>query len=207
VIGVDVCWASVDEVTTPDPSTLSVAERDRAAAFTFASDAARFVGRRAFLRGVLSTRLGVAPADVELMVAAHGRPVLAGGELAFSTAHSDGLAVVALADDAMVQVGVDVERMRSDVTTAELAGRVLTEDESAAVTGPESLFVFWTVKEACLKAAGTGFQCPATDVVVTWRGDELGVDGWSVERLTPPRPGFVAALAVSRRAAPPAAGR
>jgi 4'-phosphopantetheinyl transferase len=207
VIGVDVCWAPVEEITRTDPSTLSVAERDRAEAFAFASDATRFMGRRAFLRGVLSARLRVAPADVELVVSAHGRPVLAGGELAFSAAHSDGLAVVAVADDATAQVGVDVERMRADVTVADLAGRVLTDDEAAAVTGTESLFVFWTVKEACLKAAGTGFQRPATDVVVTRRGDELSVDGWSVERLTPPQPGFVAALAVSRRAAPPAAGR
>jgi 4'-phosphopantetheinyl transferase len=188
-----------------DVAVLSRDERQQATRFRSQRDASRFVARRAFVRRVLAERLDVAPGAVPLILGEHGRPVLADGAVRFSAAHSDGLAVVAVVDDG--EVGVDVERMRDDVRLRDLAGRVLTTAEAAAVTDQVSLFTYWTVKEACLKAAGTGFQRPATSVEVVVDGDDVRVDGWHVTRLRAPRDGFMAALAVSSSAARPAGAR
>src|SRR5205085_1333388 len=70
-------------------------ERDRAAA-------------RAALRMVLGRYVEVAPAEITLVEVDAAKPALAGARLEFNVAHTEGLALVAVAG---VAVGVDVERM------------------------------------------------------------------------------------------------
>ena len=60
-----------------------------------------------------------------------------------------------------VDLGVDVERARRQARTAALARRFFHPDEvrdlAADPCDPRRFWATWTLKEACLKALGTGF--------------------------------------------------
>src|SRR5579859_7358859 len=94
--------------------TLSEDEHVRAARLHFARDRRRFVAARGILRALLGAYLGIEPRLLQFTYGAHGKPALAPthGEvwLSFNLAHSDELALYALARRR--PVGVDVERMR-----------------------------------------------------------------------------------------------
>ncbi len=123
----------------------------------------QFALARSLLRQVLSAyEPDVAPALWEFQSSAEGRPFLASAfdhtGLNFNLSHTEGL--VALAVCRHARVGVDVEKMGraplavaeryfSAAETAQL--RVLPADEQA-----RHFVRLWTLKEAYLKATGTG---------------------------------------------------
>ncbi len=110
-------------------------------------------------RAVLATHLGVDPEDVDIQ---HDCPQSAAAQgkqgLYFSLTHTDGL--VALAVTRAGQVGVDVERVRALPEEA-FAAAVLSEPERAALRNLPpgernvAMAVWWTRKEAVLKATGS----------------------------------------------------
>lgn len=126
---------------------------------------------RAALRELLGGYLGIDPANVELTVGAT-KPTLAGGELEFNVAHTDGLALIAIA---AVPLGVDVERVEPVAAEefADLVEFVLTDDERDELDRlpePERVSAYyrvWTRKEAYVKATGEGIAGrPLPEVVV-----------------------------------------
>jgi 4'-phosphopantetheinyl transferase len=84
--------------------------------------------------------------------------------LTFSLAHTGGLAIVAVTKGSTV--GADVERTDRRVHVQGLVRRFFAPEEVQALgkLPPESLaerfFLHWTLKEAGLKAMGTGFSLP-----------------------------------------------
>lgn len=139
-------------------------ERSRAGRFRFERDRHRFVARRVFLRRVLGGYLGVAPALVRYRAAGSWRPELdPPASLNFSTSHSDGLAIVGVADRL---VGVDIERLRPipdalDLARSFFAGRESEHLRSAPMEERSAAFLrLWTRKEAYVKALGAGMSVP-----------------------------------------------
>jgi len=167
VWSVDLSSPARAETTT---AVLSLAERARFAALS-AEDRQRVTTTRAALRELLSGYLGIAPADVAL-TASTAKLALAGGELEFNVAHTEGLALLAVA---AVPVGVDVERVElvADDDFADLLEFVLTAqelDELVRLPEPGRLGAYyrvWTRKEAYVKATGEGIAGrPLPEVVV-----------------------------------------
>lgn len=126
---------------------------------------------RVTLRELLGAHLGIDPADVAL-TAGTTKPALAGRELEFNVAHTDGLALIAVAT---VAVGVDVERVEPVAADefADLVEFVLTygeRDEIDRLPEPERVSAYyrvWTRKEAYVKATGEGIAGrPLPEVVV-----------------------------------------
>jgi 4'-phosphopantetheinyl transferase len=155
---------------------LDEVELDRSARFRFERDRARFVARRAFLRGVLSGYLGVRPGAIRYRLSEHRRPELDPVHgLTFSTSHSAGLAVVAVTRDR--RVGVDLERTREVPDVLRLAAGVCTpaELDGLRLVDPgrqaEAFLRIWVRKEAYLKALGTGLAVAMDEVHV---GDTAG---------------------------------
>lgn len=152
---------------------LDVSERARAARFARAADAARSVASRALLRRTLSRYASVTPEQWRFATTPHGRPVLAArgpdGDLRFSVAHTAGLAAVAVAHGR--EVGVDVERL-DRLVRRDLAARVCSPREAAALRArtpgdwPRAFLEYWTLKEAYLKARGTGLALPPRAVTL-----------------------------------------
>ena len=125
----------------------------------------------------------------------HGKPVLDQPTLHVSTATSQGLSVVAVAD---APVGVDVERV--DATRFDGFDDVALAPGEVAPT-PYDRAVLWTRKEAVLKATGEGLRTdPRTVDVTRPRADcafhDVAVpDGWVAS----------AAVLTAEAGAPPAA--
>ncbi len=167
---------SRDESTRPHSlALLSSDERDRAARFAFDSDRNRFVVSRAILRMLLARYLGMLPREIVLVYDSYGKPSLSThqnpGGVSFNLAHSGDCAVYAFAR--RVQVGIDIERQRSEVPVTELAERFFSPRERNALRAlpdeerREAFFRCWTRKEAYLKALGQGLSVPLDKFTVS----------------------------------------
>jgi 4'-phosphopantetheinyl transferase len=149
---------------------LSRGERGRARRFVFPADRHRFVVARAALRLILSRYTGISPALLTFETNEYGRPELpasAGApRLRFNLSHTRGL--IAVAACGHYDVGVDVEWMvrRSPAELLDLAARVFSPLETAALRRwPEEerdrrFLQLWTLKEAYIKARGLGLSLP-----------------------------------------------
>ena len=192
---------------------LSRDEQDRAHAFHFERHRRAFVIGRGLLREILGWYLGQNPGSIEFRYSYHGKPALWSvetSELQFNVAHSEDLAVYAIARG--VQLGVDVEYVR-DLPDAELIARQFFAKEEywELVTLPpddrkEAFFNCWTRKEAYLKALGGGLSVPLNRFQVSlgpgraakllkFDTNQPGPSDWTLYHLIPTE-GFVGALAV-----------
>jgi len=119
------------------------------------------VAGRAHLRRILGRVLGRAPADLTLEYGPHGKPILPDVPgLEFNLSHTSRTGLVAVTWN--TRVGVDVEKERDLRLMARVAERFFAVGEYEAWSRlPESerraaFFRLWTLKEAYLKAWGTG---------------------------------------------------
>jgi 4'-phosphopantetheinyl transferase len=142
---------------------LSEQECDRAARFVFARDRRHYEAAHCALRGVLAGRTGVAAKELRFAEGAFGKPRLVTGRpVAFSLSHSDGVGLIALANEG--EIGVDVECLRPIHDARELALQNFAPGEietlACAPSEQRSLAFLrgWTRKEACLKAVGSGLS-------------------------------------------------
>ena len=129
---------------------------------------AEFRSARALLRRMLSRYSAEDPRAWRFSRSADGKPEIAGvgsnRSLAFNVSHTQGLVACAVARD--TAVGIDVEWSGRSRRYEALAGRVLApaereEMESLAASSRIPRFLdYWTLKEAHLKAAGTGLRVP-----------------------------------------------
>jgi 4'-phosphopantetheinyl transferase len=145
---------------------LSPDERGRADRLRFQQDRQRFIAAHAMVRTVLGGYLGRAPADLRFLSNASGKPRLEGAfctiDLRFNLSHSHDIFLLALAEGR--EVGVDIERERSDLDILDIAKRFFAVEEFTALRDmPQearrsAFFQAWTRKEAFLKAAGNGLS-------------------------------------------------
>ncbi len=191
--------------------TLCPAERARADRFFLARDRNRFIVCRGILRGLLGGYLNTAADQLRFCYGDQGKPRLAeqggAGGLHFNLSHADGMAVLAFTRRG--EVGVDVERVRTDAPWEEIAAYVLScRDRVLLRNIPGALrrrafFATWTCKEAYLKARGQGLSFPLNRIDVSLAPlalrrvgcDEQEAARWSLREL---RVGgdYVAAVAV-----------
>ncbi len=163
--------------------TLSPAELDRASRFHSLCDRNRFMARRGILRQICSAYLAIEPAQLAFDCGAWGKPYLSKelerGNLRFSMSCSHMTVLYAFARGR--EVGVDIERVRSDVEWQSIAALCLSSREvallrvlpRAAQTG--AFFTLWTRKEAYVKARGTGLSTPLNRIDVLGRRSHCGV--------------------------------
>lgn len=105
--------------------------------------------------------------EIEILSDADGAPQLrlSGAREALSIAHSAGHALAALGPVGG-SVGVDLERIRP--VREDLASRILCEDDLSSSC--DSLLVFWTLKEAAIKALRTRPAPARREIAVTLTG-------------------------------------
>ena len=169
-----------DATIAPHRAILSTDEQARADRFHFQKDRVAYTVARATLKSLLGRYLRAAPGDIEFQYSAHGKPYLESsvnpGDVAFNISHSYGLALLAFGVGR--QVGVDVERIRPDFGTLEIAQRFFSPTEVASLLRQpparqaECFFNCWTRKEAYIKAIGEGLSCPLHKFDVTLGLDE-----------------------------------
>lgn len=185
--------AQPDEWVEQLGGTLSEDEQSRAEGFHFERDCRRFVVGRGLLRVLLGRYVDRAPEDLVFTYGPNGKPYLAGEDVHFNLAHSEGLAVFAFTRAG--DVGLDLERVRELPDWPAITATCFPADErrrvqrAAPTDRLAEFFRAWTRQEARLKAAGTGLG--ADDPVLE--------HGRCVHALQV-APGFEGALAVSREA-------
>jgi len=142
---------------------LSHDERERGSRYVSAAHGRDFLMARGLLRLVLSRYLGADPAALQFTYGPHGKPALAiagASWLRFNVSHSGRVALYAIARDR--EVGVDVEHLRPELATWQLASAFFAEAEVRALRQlgddlrPDAFFACWTRKEAYVKATGEG---------------------------------------------------
>ena len=191
---------------------LSADEIARADRFVTGTLRSHFAVGRGLTRVILASYTGVAPAEIAFAYGPQGKPSLAHPEsrLRFNISHSHGVALFAVTIDR--DVGVDVERVRPDISFEAIAEDFFSPEERdvlRAVPGPDKARAFfdcWTRKEAFIKARGEGLSFPldAFDVsvhpdpprLVATRPDRDEASRWSLYDLEIGAPRFVGTIAV-----------
>jgi 4'-phosphopantetheinyl transferase len=161
-----------DSVGRPLAGALDTEERARAGRFRFAADRERYVARHAALRVLLGTYLDRDPGELGFLRTPHGKPFLeAAGtcNLHFNLSGSGDFSLIGIAH---ANVGIDVERITDRASLMDIAAAHFRAEERAYLesrTQRERLRTFyriWTIKEAFLKATGTGLSVPLDRVAV-----------------------------------------
>src|SRR5579863_6090040 len=187
------------------PLCLSAEESGRAARFIFPRDRASYTVAHTALRGILARYTGEQPGAVSILTAEKGKPYLPGHpDVRFNLSHSGSWAMAAVARGR--EVGVDIETIREDRSTIEIADRFFAPAEVRELmeAPPErrtrAFFACWSRKEAYIKARGEGLRIPLDSFEVSL-GERAILrkaedrDHWSMCALVAP-PGYAAALVV-----------
>jgi len=208
------CESSVscDSVLSPD-------EHERAARFHFENDRRRFKIAHDSLREILARYLNLPAAELTFGQTHYGKPFLINPEasgLLFNMSHSEDLAVIAVARER--EVGIDVEFMRADFATNEVAEHFFSVAEIYTLSGLDphqrtrAFFDCWTRKEAYVKARGEGLSMPldvfdvslAPDspaALLRNRKDESETLRWILSDIALPA-NYVGALAIEVKPSP-----
>lgn len=181
---------------------LSPAEQARAERFKFPDDSRHYVAAHGYLRRILSHYCQVDPGALILESLPSGKPrLICNGEcpeMEFNLTHSHGRGAVAVACGRAV--GIDLEKVRTDVDGRRLAARYFSvREQSAVLTAserrmPDVFFRHWVGKEAYLKGTGVGLQLPLDrcEVIVTeaeeravirCQGETGSSEAWTVRYL------------------------
>jgi 4'-phosphopantetheinyl transferase len=196
-------------------SLLAPDEVERAGRFHFERDRASFILARGMLRSILAAYLQQNPAQLRFSFSEYGKPALIvnddnSGELRFNVSHSHELALYAVTRNR--EVGIDVEYMRADFASEEIAERFFSSGEVVALRAlpqdrrTEGFFNCWTLKEAYIKARGEGLSFPLDRFHVSLsQGEQQAILNvheapietarWSLQALMP-EDGYAAAIAV-----------
>lgn len=144
---------------------LTPEERTRQARPTIEKRRREVLLTRALVRSVLSSYTGADPLSWRFGVGEHGRPFIDGpAEFDFNLSHCEGMIACLVANAPML--GVDVEFMPRRGKLDDVAEHYFAAPECAALRAvPEAekrrrFFTYWTLKEAYIKARGTGLALP-----------------------------------------------
>lgn len=205
---------SLDE--DPTESDLAILSRDEARRVgqMATTPRRRFVGARALLRRLLARYLDRNPRSIRFTYEPSGKPRLAGpaasAGLRFSLSHSGNLALFGFSG---ADLGVDLEEIRPLRDQKRLEARLFSPaevdwlEEMPPKARLDAFFGLWTLKEAYVKALGTGIATslsafevacpPSLEAAVRLRDGPLVED--CALRCIEPRKGLVAALAMRGR--------
>lgn len=201
--------------TIPSEDSLSEDERQRASRFHFDVDRNRYIVAHASLRGILARYLQCEPHDLKFSANEYGKPFLdrsndfsRSKNIEFNLSHSGDFALIAVAHGR--KIGIDVERIRTDIELEDLARRNFSPREvSELMTLPLEhrtlgFFTCWTRKEAYIKTQGLGLSLPLDSFDVSLgepaalkatRPDAQEASRWSLYSLNV-ESNYAAALAV-----------
>jgi 4'-phosphopantetheinyl transferase len=183
-------WTANCDVIDDKPTwgLLDADEANRAKRFRGPLDSRRYVVSHAVLRSILSKYLNEKPESIEYERGLHGKPGIAGGSwLRFNMSHSNGMAAYAITSEC--DVGIDLQYTR-DIPFMELSRSVLSTNEDAylrSVPIEERLnvfYMFWTRKEAYIKAISEGLYAKLNSVDVSFKNEmhrlSYGGSNWSI---------------------------
>ena len=177
-----VAYATDTDVPQQCEGMLSPAELDRAAEFKSPRRRQQYLLSRCLVRAVLEDHTGSPAHSFTISADERGKPRVEDGP-AISISHSRDIVACAVADHG--DIGIDVEAPGRSRDVAAIADRYFNREEAEWLrTQPaDRFYMLWVLKEAWLKAIGTGIaggldrlQCIVTppDIVASSDDDSLG---------------------------------
>jgi 4'-phosphopantetheinyl transferase len=162
-----------DEVLSSYRCLLSRDELCTERRFVFPKDQVRYLVTRALVRTVLSRYSSLKPEQWSFSASKYGRPQIDNrrgnaSQISFNISHTAGLIVLAVT--CRQSLGIDVENIRVRAIPMDVASSFFSWQEVALLkTLPdrrkrEDIFVYWTLKEAYMKAVGKGLSIPMEKV-------------------------------------------
>ncbi len=124
--------------------------------------------------------------DIKFGYGAKGKPFLLNDKnLQFNVSHSKDIVICAVAQN---EIGVDIEyTKRASKNYLEIAKRFFSQSEYNSVKndGKDAFFKIWTLKEAYVKAIGTGITIPLKDFSVPLKGNlsKINNKNWFFENF------------------------
>lgn len=155
-------------------NVMSNDERERAAKFLRGKET--FIASRWLLREALSTYANVPPSELDFRRTAKGKPYLEGYGIEFSLSHSDRWALLAVSNKTL---GADIEVPQKTRDLLGIAQSFFHPLEYAQLKELDEtdqqdyFFQLWTLKEAFLKAIGTGISAGLDKIHFHGEGDSL----------------------------------
>jgi len=160
-------------------SILDKTEQARAKRFHFDKDRFAFIMARGALRAILGKYSGNDPAKIHFFYSGHGKPYTNfSPKLNFNLSHSGDYALLGLVRE--YNIGVDVELIRSNLATEDIATRYFSKDEAQVFRQlpenqkVEAFFNCWSRKEAVIKCDGRGLSLGLSEFDVTLSPDLPG---------------------------------
>ena len=158
---------------------LSAEERQRAQRFRFSRDRNRYQFMHGMLREILGNYLSVAPTEIIMSRNSFGKPQInkspGNHAIGFNISHSHGFVVAACSHGR--NVGVDVEYLNPQLPVEDIIPSLFSPDEAASFRDvadrDRSKYVLrlWTMKEAYVKAMGTGMHEPFKNITFSFDSD------------------------------------
>jgi len=181
---VAVCYQLTEALDAPAlaamAEVLSAEERARRDRFVFDRDRRDFVAAHALVRRMLSRSDATGPTGWQFDIDAHGKPSVVASQagappLVFNLSHTHGLVACAVARG--TSLGIDVERVDRISSGPDIAARYFAPPEIRMLERhPASdyngrFIELWTLKEAYIKAVGTGLAHPLDSFAFAFEGD------------------------------------
>lgn len=176
---------------------LDADERERAERFKVSSAREEFIKSHAFVRLILARYLYGSPEGIRFRTVGNGKPELVlNPEIQFNLSHTEGAAALAVSQNR--RVGIDVEKVRSNLDPITMADRFFSPGEAAWLRSQpaheqlSAFFACWTAKESYIKGCGDGLAMSLSKfTVLPHQGEStlrLKVEGgvserWSLWRL------------------------
>jgi 4'-phosphopantetheinyl transferase len=186
---VEIHWAYPDSVTDQDASTLSEKEQLQSKAFRFEKHRKLYLASHHFLRQILSYHEPLSPSEWKYDYNQFGKPFISNvmcKPILFNLSHTEGMIVCAISRTH--ETGVDIERVRPLNKIADMKRYCLHEMERLEVDSKRTkqdkerlFFTYWTLKEAALKALGSGLNTPLHSLHLTNSSENR----WKLNFITP----------------------
>lgn len=162
--------ADLIEYKTAFFAVLSDNEKARALAYRLQADKHAYILTHGALRYLLAAYIGIMPIALQFRRNKQGKPALiiqtSQQCIEFNLSHTREYSVIAIS---LLPVGIDIESCQRKIEPLALAKRFLSQAEYNAlsklpVCQQHNAFIYaWTIKEAWVKAQGTGISGALTD--------------------------------------------
>lgn len=160
-------------------AVLSTQEIERYQRFRFDKDRHSYLVAHALLRYALSKYAALPASRWQFDIGEHGKPALQSPvlpDLYFNLTHTEDLSACVISSGR--RCGIDAENIQRKNKLIAVAGRMFAEEELAQLDEKDidrQFYYFWTLREAYLKALGTGLAGSSKDFYFEVEPRELSV--------------------------------
>jgi 4'-phosphopantetheinyl transferase len=176
------------EKILPSAHVLSLEEKARTHHFSLLEDKSKFIFSHVVLRLILSNYTGLSPEGIDLYENQYGKPYIRSGEFYFNISHAKEKLAIAISK---TEIGIDLEYIDAELNLMEIEGTVLTKSEISLLSSfapklqAKQFFLFWTRKEAIVKAIGIGLSLDLREIDLCDPKVMLnGFRGWKTKQFT-----------------------